>query len=295
MKTKDIFNFRRFGKYFASDLRTCTANYGLSLMTLAVLTPLALECITGVFNLILGLTWEGAGLGMRAGIFATAMFCMVVTMPAKCYGKVTDKQYGSFWLMLPASRLEKFISMLLICCIIAPVIGLGMYLCIDALICMIDPTCSQNIVAGISELIEEFGVRFNMAGVEIEIPEEDIILWEKGSKFLKQITNPWLYLDEVLCVSLPFLLGAICFKRGKIVKTFLAMAVLSMSLSMIATPIMMAFLGDYIASGYEEEAMRRMFEGGFYDSIIWLDIVGDLIMYGGILVAIWFRIKTLKH
>ena len=194
MKTNDIFDFRRFGKYFASDIRTCAANYGLSLLALTMLAPIATELITAGFSLLLDLTWQGAWLGLRVGVFAIAMLCLVVTMPVKCYGKLTDKQYGAFWLMLPASRLEKFISMLLICCIIAPVIGLGMYLCIDALICMIDPTCSQNIVAGISELIEEFGVRFNMAGVEIEIPEEDIILWEKGSKFLKHITNPWLYL-----------------------------------------------------------------------------------------------------
>ena len=56
MKTNDIFNFQRFGKYFASDLRTCAANYGLSLLVLAILTPIATELIAGGFNLILGLT-----------------------------------------------------------------------------------------------------------------------------------------------------------------------------------------------------------------------------------------------
>ena len=295
METKNIFNFNRFGKYFVSDLRSCVANYGLSLLALTVITPLALECITGVFNMIMGLTWEGAGFGMRGLIFCVAMFCMVVTMPAKCYGKITDKQYGAFWLMLPASRLEKFISMLLICCIIAPAIGVGLYLGVDALICALDPTCNQNIVAGTIDTIQELALRFNFGEISVEVPPEDLMMAESGLKFLKQISNPWLYIDEVLCVSLPFILGAICFKKGKIVKTFLAMAALSMCVSMIAGPVMMAFTGDFLTVANEEEAMKIMFESGFYDKLIWIDIVGDALIYGGVLVGIWFRIKTLKH
>ena len=53
----NIFNFRRFGKYFTSDIRTCTANYGLSLLTMAVLTPIA------TYALISGST-GGVGFGI---------------------------------------------------------------------------------------------------------------------------------------------------------------------------------------------------------------------------------------
>lgn len=295
MNTKDIFNFNRFGKYFVSDLRTCAANYGLSLLTLAVLTPLALECITGVYNMILGLTWEGAGIGMRAGIFGVAMFCMIVTMPSKCYGRLTDKQYGSFWLMLPASRLEKFISMMLICCIIAPFISICMYLGIDAVLCAIDHTCGENIIAGALNMMDEFRTfKMNLVGTDIEVSEEYIMMYENGSKFIDQLTNPWLYVDELLCASLPFVLGAICFKKGKIVKTFLALAALSTAASMLATPIMMGYMSDLMTAS-EDEVMKMMFESGFYNSLIWMDIVGDFILYGGMTVAVWFRLKTLKH
>lgn len=295
MNTKDIFNFNRFGKYFVSDLRTCAANYGLSLLTLAVLTPLALECITGVFNMILGLTWEGAGIGMRAGIFGVAMFCMIVTMPSKCYGRLTDKQYGSFWLMLPASRLEKFISMMLICCIVAPFISICMYLGIDAVLCAIDHTCGENIIAGALNMMDEFTTfKMNLGGTDIEISEEYIMMYENASKFIDQVTNPWLYVDELLCASLPFVLGAICFKKGKIVKTFLALTALSTAASMLATPIMMGYMSDLMTAS-KDEVMKMMFESGFYNSLIWMDIVGDFILYGGMTVAVWFRLKTLKH
>lgn len=296
MKTNDIFDFRRFGKYFASDLKTCGANYGLSLLALTVLAPVATELVFAGFSLLLDLSWHGAGLGLRVGVFAIAMLCMIVTMPVKCYGKLTDKQYGAFWLMLPASLLEKFISMLLICSIIVPALGLGMYLGMDALICAIDHTCNQSIVAGAFDLMDEITtLKMNMGGVEVDVPKESIMAVENGSRFIRQITNPWLYVDEILCVSLPFLLGAICFKKGKTVKTFLAMAAFSMALSMFATPLMLSVMDKYTMAASEEDAMRMMFESGFYNNLIWIDIVSDTLLYGGILVAIWFRIKTLKH
>ena len=245
--------------------------------------------------MIVGLTWEGAGIGMRAGIFGVAMFCMIVTMPSKCYGRLTDKQYGSFWLMLPASRLEKFISMMVICCIVAPFISICMYLGIDAVLCAIDHTCGENIIAGALNMIDEFTTfKMNLGGTDIEISEEYIMMYENASKFIDQVTNPWLYVDELLCASLPFVLGAICFKKGKIVKTFLALAALGTAASMLATPIMMGYMGDFMTAS-EDEVMKMMFESGFYNSLIWMDIVGDFILYGGMTVAVWFRLKTLKH
>jgi hypothetical protein len=296
MKTKDIFDFNRFGKYFASDLKTCGANYGLSLLALTVLAPVATELVFAGFSLLLDLSWHGAGLGLRVSVFATAMFCMIVTMPVKCYGQLTDKQYGAFWLMLPASRLEKFISMLLICSIIVPALGLGMYLGVDALICAIDHTCNQSIVASAFDLMDEITtLKMNMGGVEVDVPKESIMAVENGSRFIRQITNPWLYVDEILCVSLPFLLGAICFKTRKTVMTFLAMAAFSMALSMFATPLMLSVMDKFTMAASEEDAMRMMFESGFYNNLIWLDIVSDTLLYGGIIAGIWFRIKTLKH
>ena len=295
MKTNDIFDFHRFGKYFASDLKTCAANYGLSLLVIAVLAPLATEVIIGGANKVMGLTWEGAGLGMRVFVFIVAMICMIVTLPVKSYGKITDKQYGTFWLMMPASKLEKFISMVLICCIIVPALGFGIYIGIDALICAIDHTCKQSIAAGAIKLLDEISTfKINMGNVEVDVTRDSMMAWENGSKFIKYITNPWFYIDEALGITLPFLLGAICFKKGKTVKTFLAIGAFSMALSILAIPVMGALMSNMASAG-AEGTMEMMFESGFYNKIIWIDIISDTLMLAGILTAIWFRIKTLKH
>ena len=110
---KDIFDFRRFGKYFESDVRTCWANFGLSLMTISVLVPVVLYVAVATLNMISSYSWDGPDTGLRLTAFIIALICLVVSMPVKCYGDITEKRYGSFWLTLPASRLEKFISMIL--------------------------------------------------------------------------------------------------------------------------------------------------------------------------------------
>ena len=295
----DIFNFRRFGKYFASDLRTCRANYGLSLLTISLVFPIALYLIINVFHLIMESTWNGPDLGLRFFVFCVAMFCLIVTMPVKCYGKLTEKQYGSFWLTLPASRLEKFISMIIITCIIAPIAGFGIYLGIDAIICAIDPTCGEGLMAtGInyfrnaSEFIDEIGGMLTLNFGNEKIPVEDRTL---TMDILRQINNPWLYIDDFFAMSLPFLLGAIYFKKGKTVKTFLALAVIGTAASSIIAPAMKEWAMRLAESSDAEMIVYNMFNSGLFRHFTLIDTISDTVVNIAILTGIWFRIKTLKH
>ena len=81
MKTNDIFNFRRFGRYFTSDFRTLIANYGLSLLTISILTPIATYVLISGFKYLMGGSWEGPELPVRTTIFIMMMVCLIVTMP----------------------------------------------------------------------------------------------------------------------------------------------------------------------------------------------------------------------
>jgi hypothetical protein len=225
--------------------------------------------------------------------------CLVVTMPVKCYGKLTEKQYGSFWLTLPASRLEKFISMIIITCIIAPIAGFGIYLGIDAIICAIDPTCGEGLMAtGInyfrnaSEFIEEIGGELTLNFGNEKIPVEDRAL---SMDILRQINNPWLYIDDFFAMSLPFLLGAIYFKKGKTVKTFLALAVIGTAASSIMAPAMKEWAMRLAESSDAEMIVYNMFNSGLFRHFTLIDTISDTLVNLAILTGIWFRIKTLKH
>ncbi|MBO5108458.1 MAG: hypothetical protein J6B97_08495, partial [Bacteroidales bacterium] len=269
----DIFNFRRFGKYFATDFRTCWANYGLSLLTISLLSPLVLYVIIVTINQIMHNTWDGPDIGLRVFAFAVAMICMVVTMPVKCYGKITEKQYGSFWLTLPASRLEKFISMILMTCIIVPVSGALLYLGLDALICAFDHTCGQNLFAGGTELLQRMGeakdVTLNLIDESITI--EDATL---AQEIVRQMNNPWMYIDEIFCFTLPFLLGAVFFKNGKTVKTFIALFAISTITGMICSPIMTNWVMEMFNNLNEDpDAILQMFNNKLFKNLVLIDTV----------------------
>ena len=291
----DIFNFRRFGKYFTTDFKTCWANYGLSLLTISLLSPLVLYVIIATINQIMHNTWDGPDIGLRVFAFAVAMICMVVTMPVKCYGKITEKQYGSFWLTLPASRLEKFISMILMTCIIVPVSGALLYLGLDALICAFDHTCGQNLFAGGTELLQRMGeakdVTLNLIDESITI--EDATL---AQEIVRQMNNPWMYIDEIFCFTLPFLLGAVFFRNGKTVKTFIALFAISTVTGMICSPILTNWVMEMFNNLNEDpDAILQMFNNKLFKNLVLIDTVTDTVTNLALMAGIWFRIKTLKH
>lgn len=295
MKANDIFNFRRFGKYFASDLRTCWVNYGLSLLTISTVFPVGTYFLTNTFNLVLNSTWDGPDIGLRSFIFIVATICMVVTMPVKCYGKITEKQYGSFFLTLPASRLEKFVSMFLMTCIIAPVLGFALHLGTDAIICALDHTCGSNLVTGAMELIRNMG---EMKELTLNFVDESITIENAAlaQDLISQISSPWLYADEMFGITLPFLLGALYFKRGKTVKTILAIFTFGMATSIIMTPYAETWAAEMVSNANADtDTILQMFNNGIFKNLVLIDTISDTVINLALMAGIWFRIKTLKH
>ena len=296
MKTNEIFDLKRFGKYFGSDLKTLWSNFGLSLMTTSLALPLVIYIISIAFNKVINNTWCGPSMDLRLFVFAMAMFCIIVTMPVKCYGRITEKQYGSFWITLPASRLEKYLSMIILTCIIIPFAGAFLCLGMDAIICAIDHSCGSSIISSGIDLIrnmeENREITINLMNESLEIRDAEVV-----RNIVNQLSSPWLYIDEIFGITLPILLGAIFFKRGKTAKTFLSLFALGSLLSMMMTPIMVNWTKDImsaVGSG-DPELVLAIFDSGIFRNMVIIDIISDTIFNSALLLGIWFRIKTLKH
>ncbi len=286
----DIFNFRRFGRYFASDIKTCTANYGLSLITLSVLALLGLYFVHILFFVLVDQLWNGPGIGLRGFTFALVLICTLVTMPVKCYGKLTDKQYGSFWLMIPASKFEKFLSMIIMT-ILTPVIGAVIFLTADSLLCALDSTCGTSVFRGMT----------NFAATMNGLVSEDVVFTESAAtiKFIDQLKNPWLYIDDFIGIILPFLLGALFFKSGKTAKTFVAIIAFSIISSIILTPLTMewgkSLIDIQLSSEPTMQDVESILNNSFFKNVSIYDTISDTLVNLAMLTAIYFRIKTLKH
>ena len=118
------------------------------------------------------------------------------------------------------------------------------------------------------------------------------MLWRH---ILREINNPWMYVDDFFGMSLPFLLGALCFKKGKTVKTFLVLAALGTLGSTIMVPFVKEWAMRIAESNDPTSLIYNMFNNGFFRHFALIDTISDTVMNLAMMVGIWFRIKTLKH
>lgn len=252
---KEIMDFNRFGKYFVSDLKSCAANYGYSLI-LICLMGLIIYIGTVSMGLLFNGTWGGPTEAFRSNVFWVSMFVMAVTMPVKCYGGLTEKKTGSQWLMIPASKLEKFLSMVLITAVVIPMIAFCVSLGLDALLCAVDHTCGSSLISA-----------FISADQKI---------------------------NSIISLSLSFLLGAIFFKSSKTVKTFLVLFALGTVTMTVLFLIL--FNGVNMAELVENETLANEIVGnGPFGDNGFIPVLCCTVSYILLLTGIFFRIKTLKH
>ena len=285
----DIFNLRRFGKYLASDARSCAANYGLSMAVISFMGLLT-YLIYGSIMLALDGAWESADEGFRSFAFFLCICVMVINMPVKCYGKITDRKDGSSWLMIPVSTFEKCLSMVIITMIAIPAITMGIYLLTDLIICKIDPACGTTLLEMVKDLFNLLG-NFKVSA-EMEMSDFPAI-----SDFVKQLSSPWLYIDDFFQVSLTFLLGAIVFKSGKTSKTILAVLISGILVSTAAAPIMSHMFTSFTSDLQMEtpENLNNLFSTGLFRHAALIDTINDTLVNMALLAGIYFRVKTLKH
>mgnify|MGYP004507115483 CR=1 FL=1 len=281
MKTSsDIFNFDRFSKLFVSDLKSCTSNFGLSFITLSAIIPLATYIICILFNLTFNDgTWQAPGIIFRTFLFVFIMVCIFIFMPVKCYGRLTEKNYGSFYLLIPASTLEKFLSMIILCAVVSPLVACSIFFLVDSILCLVDSTCGESVLYLISHAAE--GIMDFIYNLDLE--ENSHLL-----KFAHIVSSPWLYLDDIFGASLPFLLGALIFKRNKTAKTILSLIGISIILSILSAPL----TNNLFETSFENV---DIFETDIFSNMPLIDTISDTIMNLLILTAIYFKLKSLKH
>ena len=100
----NVFDFKRFGKYFVYDLRRAKNNYWISLLLMGLL-PVALYLVYQFFSLIGGNGLAELPNEAKTIAVVICVFAVMLGAGAKIYGSITEKRAGSDYLMLPASTL----------------------------------------------------------------------------------------------------------------------------------------------------------------------------------------------
>ena len=107
--------------------------------------------------------------------------------------------------------------------------------------------------------------------------------------------RPYSFIDDHVYGILVFLLGAICFKKNKSAKTILCLIGLSMGVSMIVSPVVLHSMVSMAGSLEEISDPSVIFNSPLFNNLKVFDTVSDLVLMAGLLVAVYFRVRTLKH
>ena len=273
----NTFKISRFGKYFVYDLKRQWKNLGM-LMLIFALFPIIFYMIYmffaamfdgGLMKIFIGLEIDGPAGGTRFGVFAVMSTIFVMLFPSRAYGEITNKAKGSEWLMLPASRLEKFTSMMLISLVVIPLVYVVVYFLSDAFVCLLDKSCGDSLMS----------FRINK-----EIGSSDFVIPANGL---------WILASTIVGNAIVFLLGGLIFKKWKVVGTVLVL----FALQMVFSGLLSAFITnadlEWWGNWFTDWTIRHA------DSIdIWLNAFINFWLL--LILAIcgtwsWFRIKRLQH
>ena len=286
----DVLNMNRLGRYLVTDVKNAIARYGISLLVIATVS-LTGYLLVGFFTMIVGAGWQSMPVAGRLFMMVMSFIVLTISAPAKIYGFITDKKEGSSFLMVPASSLEKTISMILVCCVIVPFAFFAVYLSLDQIVCLFDGKCGDSLIMAINN-----GQNFLFDTFQRLSRESNNVIPDYSS-----LTTPWMYFDDIAQGFLIFLLGALIFKSSKPAKTVGCLILLSIALSMITTPIVM----HGAIERFKEAAASNMTPEEIFESfpfISWsmkhavlVDFISDTIVNIGLAIAIYFRVRKIKH
>ncbi len=275
----DIFNFRRFGKYYVSDIRNTFNNTWLTVL-LTALSGLIAYLFCGAIHLLADGSWSSYGLIGRGISFFVLLYILVIVFPSKAYGFFTDKRRGGFYTLIPASSLEKFLAMFINAAILAPLVYIAIALAADGLLCLADPECGETLTSAIASGAQDFN---ELCSGNIDGDMQTFQFFSFGELI-------WGVILNLLGWTLVFLLGALYFKKNKIGKTILAMILFSMAVSLVITPMTLQ-LGEGIFGWFESfedpEHILSVFKGGTYGLAI--------VNVAALSIWAYIRVRTVKH
>lgn len=284
----DVFNFNRFGRYLATDLRNAVSKYGITLLVMASFS-VTVYLIVGLFSAVSGNGWISTGLIFRLFVFAMSTLVVLISSPGKIYGFITEKRAGTSFLMVPVSTLEKTLSMLIVSCVAVPFSFFAIYLSFDQILCLLDAGCGDSVIYALNE-----GRASLMDGLSQLSEELDIYTDVLSSGFL-------VYADDVAQTTLTFLLGALLFKTAKPAKTIGCMIIISIVLSMIMVPVISFGAVEKFKVAVENDMTpQELFDS--FPVLSWMvkharlvDTVSDTLFNLALCTGIYFRVKKIKH
>lgn len=264
------FDWNRFCQVVKKDFRNLWPTFGTTMIVLASL-PFAIWLMTFVVNhdAVISPTFR-VGMIMIVSSFAAIM------LPSRLYRTMNLRNEGIYYAMLPASKLEKFLSMLIFTFIVAPVTVYLGSMVLDIILKLL-PAGPYH------QWLWESPTGFPLM---TSIPFDDEILPGFHSWMLTVATWTSLFFTPAL-----FMWAATLFKKHKVLYTFLILYAIEFVLSIVLIIVFSYLLRD---PDFAEWLYDTMFKYGPETWFNWM-LAGLNIFYVlGIALFIWLTWRRLK-
>ena len=270
----ETFDFKRFWTYFKYDLKQMWRNHSKAAIMIGGASAI-FYVIWLIFSLVFTQHWTTPPIEARVFVCVLA-FAILELYMVRSYGYLTEKKEGSAWLMIPASKAEKFVSMLLMVCIVIPLLFFVVYFLIDGILALVDPTYGKALIVG------GVGAYSELIGALSSLSAESPIVFTPSNLIFPAIVS-------VFCNFLYFLLCGICFKKNKLVGAIAILFGISLVLSVLTGLIAPHFVRN-IEIDWSEEQLAR-----FVTSVMNISVAISCLLTIGLGWGVWRRIKTIQH
>ncbi|MBR6438993.1 MAG: hypothetical protein IKS65_07420 [Bacteroidales bacterium] len=211
----------------------------------------------------------------------------IIIAPARLYKYCNDSRQGIGYAMLPASTLEKFLSMVIFCVIVTPIIYVAGALAIDSILALFNGPYDGFAIAYYFDSFAQFGHSIEKSQMVLS-QEESLLLFNSISPTFLCIIS----LLGTLMLSSIFMLGNMIFKKHKTAKMIGILILLSIlfmiiSINFVATHELM--FKEMAEDGMTEFLKRFLFiimNTMFYTELI----VSALLLWG-----VYRKIRTQKY
>ena len=268
------FSFQRFWTYFKYDLTQMWRRHSMAAILIGGASAI-FYILWVMFSLVFAGEWKTPPIEARFVVFIIA-FTILELYQVRTYGYITDKKEGSAWLMIPASRAEKFVSMLIVSLIVVPLLFIVVYALLDGFLSLVDPTYGRALVAGFSEVYAKF-----LEGIA-EINNESAINLNPSSIFIPSVIG---FFSNFMY----FLLCGICFKRNKLVGAIAVVFAISTLLSLL-----MGFVMPGVFENWDPNISEETVQIWVRNTMNITTAIAGLVAIG-LGWGIWYRIKTIQH
>lgn len=264
----NTFDFQRFGMLLKKDFRSTIKQYGTSILVF-ILLPILMMAIS--LALHRPHNWGPELRVMLMGFFLAGVMSIA---PSKIFHNVNRGNAGIYFATLPASKLEKYMSMMIICLIIVPILYLVGAVAVDMLLSLF-PRYGFDCWLWESNPIWE-----GLLASTSEAKELGLQHWNMG-------TMVHFAVISYISTALFFMLTNTYYKKNKWVMSILTLIALNFIVTLIEIP----FMGD--VSSFVQNIFRNDITKIDVLSI-WMQIIGWVFNIG---IAVWlyFRLKKITY